>query len=220
MSGGRSLLAMVLVASAGLWGCGSAEETAGLFAGATAGITALGAQSPADEIEQTYYLGVFDPQDQLPPQVYRIRVHGQSSFLNSTRFASGWVPASLLDSLGTSFEFDEDAGHVKTKKGDSDPGKTFDTGRRLMLFGPEGFREAPRNHRLVVVMGGSPEAFFQAVDRTLGVVAEAQAQQRNAAVDGDLADALLRLRAERMALDELDRDVRTDLETENGGGDR
>ena len=42
-----------------------------------------------------------------------------------------------------------------------------------MMFGPEGFREAPANHRLVVVMGADPSAFFEAVDQTLGVIAQA-----------------------------------------------
>ena len=54
----------------------------------------------------------------------------------------------------------------------SEPSDAKDTsalsGRRLMMFGPEGFREAPRNHRLVVVMGSSPEKFFSAVDEALG----------------------------------------------------
>jgi hypothetical protein len=39
------------------------------------------------------------------------------------------------------------------------------------MFGPEGFREAPRDHRLVVVMGSDPSVFFSAVDEALGSVA-------------------------------------------------
>src|SRR5207245_550280 len=69
-------------------GCAHNAQTAGLIAGgiATAAVT------PTHELEQIYYLGVFDPDEQLPRSVYRLRVHGQSSPLNATRFASGWVP--------------------------------------------------------------------------------------------------------------------------------
>ena len=37
--------------------------------------------------------------EQVPPSVYRVRVKGQASFLSATKFASGWVPADLVDSL-------------------------------------------------------------------------------------------------------------------------
>src|SRR6266850_8359765 len=54
-------------------GCATPLQNAGL----AAGITAAGGRSPGHEIEQVYYLGVFDPQDQVSPAVYRVTVHGQ-----------------------------------------------------------------------------------------------------------------------------------------------
>src|SRR4051794_16313012 len=76
-------------------GCSTPEQTITLVGGTT---SVLG-QSPAQEIQQVYYLGVFDPQEQVPPAVYRITVHGQGSAMSFVRFASGWVPAPLIDSL-------------------------------------------------------------------------------------------------------------------------
>ena len=144
------------------------------------GATIVGGQAPTHEIEQIYYLGVFDPQDQLPPEVYRVRVHGQSSFLNATKFASGWVRADVMDSLGTSIGFNKKSGRIEITKGDKDDLAKIKTGRRLVMFGPEGFREAPADHRLVVVMGASPENFFKAVDESLSVVSQAIGEQRAA----------------------------------------
>jgi hypothetical protein len=72
-----------------------------------------------------------------------------------------------------------------------------------MLFGPEGFREAPANHRLVIVMGSDPSAFFQGVDQALGIVAQAT-QSANAGPEierllwNDLARA--QLQRERVEL--------------------
>ncbi|HYE32224.1 MAG TPA: hypothetical protein VEH27_12400, partial [Methylomirabilota bacterium] len=66
---------------------------------AVAGATLSGSQMITDELEQIYYLGVFDPLEQLPPTIYRVTVRGQSSALNRSKFASGWVPAPFIDSL-------------------------------------------------------------------------------------------------------------------------
>ncbi len=185
------------------------------------GATIVGGQAPTHEIEQIYYLGVFDPQDQLPPQVYRVRVHGQSSFLNATKFASGWVPAAVIDSLGTSIGFNKDSKRIEITKGDKDELSKLKTGRRLVMFGPEGFREAPANHRLVVVMGASPEKFFAAIDETLGIVAQATQDasqgEKTAELDRKLFEALTRMKSERERLDRLIESTKTDLPARSGG---
>ena len=67
---GRGLLAL-LVAPV-IAGC--SDEA---FIGGTLGLTLVGAVTPSHEIQQIYYLGAFDPQGQVPPTVYRIRVHGK-----------------------------------------------------------------------------------------------------------------------------------------------
>jgi hypothetical protein len=141
-------------------------------AGIAAGVVAA-AHIPTAQMQQVYYLGVFDPRDQIPPLIYRVRIQGQASMLNATSFASGWVHASVLDSLSPDTSHAATLKELAGKGGKNGDEKSALTGRRLVLFGPEGFREAPKNHRLVVVMGSDPSSFFSSVDRALGVVAEA-----------------------------------------------
>ncbi len=150
-------------------GCNTAE-----IAGSTVGATLLGAQAPGSEIQQIYYLGVFDPMEQIPPQVYRIRVHGQASAISATNFSSGWVPADVIDSLTSKIQHSSSGVAEVTGTPTPTPGQTsgsFLEGRKLVLFGPEGFREAPENHRLVIVMGSSPQKFFSAINNTLTGIA-------------------------------------------------
>lgn len=177
----------------------SQGEKAGVAALAVAG-TVIAGNTPTTDIEQTYYVGVFDPQDQLPPILYRIRVRGQASALNTTRFASGWVRAELLDSLG-SVSFAKDKG-IEISKAD-EKYQTFATGRRLVMFGPEGFREAPAGHRLVIAMGSDPSKFFNAVDEALGVVTAATQGRGSAALDQNLFKDLVDLRAQHDRLSEI-----------------
>jgi hypothetical protein len=159
--------------------------------------TLLGAQSPSTELVQTYYLGVFDPQDQLPPAIYRVRVRGQASALSFTKYASGWVPAAVIDSLTDGYQT-TNAGRGKLERIQAtDTEQTqLDVGRRLMLFGPEGFREAPRNHRLAIVMGSSPDEFFNSVSEALGTVAQAKVGASTANFNGLLSSILLELKSD------------------------
>jgi len=176
---------------------------------------AVAAVTPSTNLEQVYYLGVFDPQDQLPPTLYRVRVRGQASALNFTRYASGWVHADLIDSLSTSVKFSSkelDSG-VQVSAADGADYKAFQTGRRLVLFGPEGFREAPPNHRLVIAMGSSPEKFFNAIDQALGNVAAATQGQSGPRLEQGLFKELLRLRSERERLE----DIRSESKPVAGG---
>jgi hypothetical protein len=202
---------------AGLAGCETAAGTAALIGGGAA----YNSRSPGHEIEQVYYLGVFDPQDQVPPTIYRVRVRGQSSVMGQTQFASGWVPAQVIDSLGShvSANFSQSGVQgsgspltpvggtpVKVSKGEYDLGN-LETGRRLMQFGPEGFRETPRDHRLVIVMGHNPENFFTAIDQALGAVSQVRAEGQDNALVKKLFEALLVLRAESDQLQDVGRDL-------------
>lgn len=209
----RPRLAIFATVASGLFlsACGSLE---GNLALGVVGTTIAGSHSPNSEIQQIYYLGVFDPREQLPPQVYRVRVHGQASAISATRFASGWVQASVVDSLATSVGFDEQ-GDIKIGKQDNQF-TPIETGRRLVLFGPEGFREAPKDHRLVIVMGSNPEDFFNAIDQSLGVVAEAIDERRNAALGRLLFEALAAVKAERERITELVKEVDRELPKREG----
>ncbi|MHC4528538.1 MAG: hypothetical protein ACYS29_11725 [Planctomycetota bacterium] len=199
---------MLIVMSLLALSCGCTTTVDTIAAGV--GGTAFLAHSPTNEVEQIYYLGVFDPQEQAPATVYRVRVHGQASAISFTKFASGWVKADLIDSLGTSIGFDKESGAIEITKSEDDWSGAMQTGRRLMLFGPEGFREAPKDHRLVIVMGSNPEAFFRAVDESLGVVSGVQVQQQNSALNQVLFETLKQVRKEREGLDGLVNDKEAD----------
>lgn len=194
-------------------GCATPWQTTALTAGVA---TATGAYSPNNEIEQIYYLGVFDPYEQVPPSVYRVRVHGQASFISRTKFASGWVRADLIDSLGTEVKWDRDKGGISISKTGDNPLSSITPERRMMLFGPEGFREAPKDHRLVLVMGASPQEYFEAVDSALGSVSQAQAELRNSSLNSLLFEALIQVKSEKDSLAQLARDVDTDLPEAKG----
>lgn len=160
--------------------------------------------TPSADLEQTYYLGSFDPRGQLPPAIYRVRLRGQSSILNRTRFASSWVPAAVVDSLTGAANINTGKsgnGAVTLSKPTDEERSTLEgAGRRLMLFGPEGFRKAPENHRLVVIMGSSPEDVEQAFASALGTVAQARFGRSGTALDRDLFGLLLDLRQEQEQL--------------------
>lgn len=204
----RQCLLVFLVVNL-LTACSTSEQNIGLAAAAMT--TGILAKTPSNELEQIYYLGVFDPQDQLPPMIYRVRVRGQASAFSNMRFASGWVPAPLVDSLSSTIAF-ANQDNLKTKiERDATSESVIKTNRRLMLFGPEGFREAPAEHRLVIMMGASPEKFFNAIDSAVGTVAQATQQQSNAALTKFLFQALVQLKAEREQLHLLAEDTERDL---------
>ena len=198
-----------------LSGCSSMNSTQKEVTWGVLGVTALAARTPAQEIEQIYYLGVFDPQEQVPPMVYRIRVHGQASILSGLQFGSGWVPAEIIDSLGSNISFKD--GNIKIEKAGEGLSSSLTTGRRLVMFGPEGFREAPANHRLVIVMGSSPEDFFNAMDRSLGLVSKNIQAQRNIQLTQLLLGAQSDSIRERKRLNEVKRDTEQDLVLQEGG---
>lgn len=167
------------------------------------GVALLGS-APSNEIEQIFYLGVFDPQEQIPQTIYRIRIHGQASALNKMKFGSGWVKAELVDSLTSQQEI---VAQASTLKGDNSP--VFnemlrnDVQRKLIAFGPEGFRVSPKNHRLVVVMGSSPAAFFSAVDQVTGQKARMQNTTISQELVRYLFDSLTDMQAQRKELDRI-----------------
>jgi hypothetical protein len=178
------------------------------------GVTLVGARAPSQEILQTYYIGVFDPLDQLPPALYRLTVRGQSSAISRARFASGWVPANVIDSLNTSIGYDEQGALTVTPK---NADRALDAGRRLVMFGPEGFREAPKDHRLVIVMSSSPEDFFNAVGESLETIVNVQQEQFESAESQRILEELYRLRGELDELKRLQESVDATAEQEEEG---
>lgn len=181
----------------------------------TAGTTAAGAVIPAQEVRQIYYLGVFDPKEQLPSTIYRVTIHGQASFISNKKFASGWLPAHLADSLGSNISFNKN-GNIQIIPASGDDKSELTTGRRLMLFGPEGFREAPHGHRLAVVMASSPEDFFEAVGSGLDTLAEVQVQKLEAEAGKEVITALSEIYLERVKLESLKNQIERDVVVPEG----
>lgn len=204
------LVALAGSASIGASGCATAAGNVGLVA-AGGGITGL--NSPANEISQVYYLGIFDPQEQIPASFYRITVRGQASFWSNVRFASGWVPSEVVDSLNNRISVDANGTDdpVKALPAGQKEMTGLPTGRRMVAFGPEGMREAPPNHRLVVVMGASPHYFFQAVDQVLGALAKTKNAGADKALPRQLLEAILKAQSEQSDLALLAEGVKRDL---------
>ncbi|QOJ01694.1 MAG: hypothetical protein HRU70_14875 [Phycisphaeraceae bacterium] len=188
-------------------GCGTPWP----YIGGAAGLTAYGGQAPSNEVQQVYYLGIFDPQEQLPPAVYRVTVRGQASALSATRFASGWVPANVVDTLNTTLTPDAKTGAITVNPGEHG---SIKTGRRLVLFGPEGFREAPKDHRLVIVMGSDPSKYFEAVGTSLGEIAQATLEAKGSANAKELMAEYMRLQRQADTLSSIER--RLTIRTEGG----
>ena len=194
------ILIAVVLPSLCQMGCSwSTDEVAGTIVGGVVTTTAIAARTPGHEIEQVYYLGAFDPQEQLPPTIYRVIVRGQASILSGTKFASGWVPSMFIDSLNTHVGFDVNDAKSPNAKITSDNDKYLSKGfrgRKLVLFGPEGFREAPKDQRLVLVMGASPQKFFKAIDSALGEFSAIQVSQTHGALRNELLKTLLELNSQ------------------------
>jgi hypothetical protein len=193
-----------------LIGCATPAQTAGL---AIAGVAVVGSTALTDEIEQIYYLGIFDPLEQLPPTIYRVTVRGQASFLSGTDFATGWVPAPLIDSLSSSLKKTGEAGHSRFgfEAADTNAEVRLDPGRRLMLFGPEGFREAPRDYRLCIVMGADPKKFFEAVDQALGDMSQVSVEKGNTAIKTEMLGLYQRIAKTTERIDAVTAEVRQTL---------
>lgn len=196
-----ALVALALSVTA----CGNLTDAQNIGLGVVGATTYLG-RSPSNEIEQVYYVGIFDPQEQLPPSIYRLRVRGQASSISQTRFASGWVPAAVADSIGGSIRLAKEAEPIEVKRAAEE--SNLATGRRLVMFGPEGFREAPREHRLVVVMGSDPQKYFSAIEQSLGVVAAAKQTRSPSQLDRTIFEELLQLSADRDGMTNLLRDLK------------
>lgn len=205
------ILITVILPCLSQMGCSwSTDEIAGTVVGGVVTTTAIGARTPAQDLEQVYYLGAFDPREQIPPTIYRITVRGQASVLSSTKFATGWVPASFIDSLNSHIGLDVNDANSPNPNftpGSADYSAGPFRGRKLVLFGPEGFREAPKDQRLVIVMGASPDAYFEAIDNVLGEYSSMQVEKVKGPMKNKLLNTLIELDAQEDQIKELELNV-------------
>jgi hypothetical protein len=195
IQGGLATAALIVLA-----GCQNAAQTTASVLGGTG----VGGLTPTNSLEQIYYLGVFDPREQIPQSFYRVTVRGQASAINlDTKFSSGWVPSALIDGLGTNIDTKLNGTDVSGGKTDTRVPELNDPVKRMFMVGPEGIRVSPADHRLVIVMGSSPEGFFEAVDSALGSLAGAEvAASSNKAKESVLAESR-RLDAEEAEITQL-----------------
>ncbi len=187
-------------------GCASPAQTVGLTAGIVAGTTLVGARSPGHEMQQVYYLGTIDPLEQLPPTIYRLTVRGQSSGMSSVRFTSGWAPAELIDTLNSAARFTENGSAPLAFAGTNQV--NIAGRRRFVMFGPDGFRAAPKDYRLVIVMGANPDRFFQAIDEVLGSLGQVTVAKEGDQVKGQLLQAYSEAFQQSTSLRTLGEDLR------------
>ena len=150
-------------------------------------------------------------------------MRGQASAISGVDFQSGWVPAAFVDSLGSSIQFQSattgsDPGLPKfsevVQKSDEKDG--IKVGRRLVLFGPEGFRYAPKNHRLTILMGSDASKFFQAVDTALGEVAEAKEFESSHGIRSAIHEALAELARDAETASDVELSAERRLNTAGG----
>jgi hypothetical protein len=194
------VLCVAAAAVALLWvsGCSSPGRTNNAL---LSGGLALATFTPNAEIEQIYYLGVIDPLSQVPEAIYRVRVRGQASAMSETKFQTGWVPAWTIDALNGQYTGKGEGRKVGVpQRCDDTENCTPTVGRGLVQFGPEGFRDAPRDQRLVIVMGADPSKFFQAVSSTLNTVSGAKLDKDNAGIRKEMTGALVQAKGDQAGL--------------------
>ena len=195
------LSSVCFISFSNLIGCATTEQSIAL---GVAGVTFVGGSIPSSEIEQVYYLGIYDERSQLPPEFYRIKVHGQASALSDMTFGSGWVPAKLVDTLNPDSQAMLSKSDIDSATGQSPCGTDFLTGRKLILYGPEGFRRVPNCYRLALVMGADPSAFFSAMDQTLGYIHTVKSEERDNILTIQLLKHQSQLHSESSRLEDLE----------------
>jgi len=117
------------------------------------------ASCSSTRIQTTHYLGVFDPQQQVPEELYKVTIDGNASAVSDVKYASGWVPAAEADLLVTQVKRDDQDNITIT--GDASVSVSVGTRRRFFEIGPSGVSTQPEDGRFVIVMGSNPDYFFR-----------------------------------------------------------
>lgn len=112
-------------------------------------------------IHTIHYLGVFDPQDQVPPELYRIDISGRAGAFSNVKYGSGWVPARQADLLVQDIRPD-DQGRISVT-GDETRTVSVTPRRRFFEIGPFAVATEPDDGRFVVVMSADPDYFFKKI---------------------------------------------------------
>ncbi len=123
----------------------------------------------SQDFRQVYYLGVYDPNEDVTQQLYRVSIQGDTAWYSTVKYASGWAPAEAVDALTGTLTQDQAGVRLSGEGRDV----RLPPGRSLMLYGPEGFRIVPQDHRLVLVMSSDPSEFFKQVQLIAGAKVEA-----------------------------------------------
>jgi hypothetical protein len=131
-------------------------------------------------VQTTHYLSVFDPQEQVVQELYRVQITGEAdASVTNTTFATGWVDAASAD-LATAKVEPGDGGIIHTSGGTSATAAALSpvaAERRFFEVGPLGVATEPQNYRFVVVMGANPEKFFNTIEGITALRRSGQAPQ-------------------------------------------
>lgn len=132
------------------------------------------------EMQTTHYVGVFDPQQQVTQELYRITINGHSKPMSSVKYASGWVPARTADLLTRAIRYREH--DIELSGADPADVAAIEAERRFFEIGPLGVSFEPQDARFVVVMNSDPDYFFQkmsiALDALSGTASDPTRRQR------------------------------------------
>jgi len=111
------------------------------------------------EVQTRHYVGVFDPQEQVTQELYRITIRGHSKPLSNVQYASGWVPAEAADLLTRSIRLQDH--DVQLSGTEAASIAAIMAERRFFEIGPLGVSFEPQDARFVIVMSSDPDYFFQ-----------------------------------------------------------
>jgi hypothetical protein len=154
-------------------------------------LASLAAACRSTEVTTTQYLAVFDPQQQVTQELYRVRIHGEAAWYSDTDFATGWVPSGVADLVENSFSpvrnENGGTGVSYSKSPDGKPPEPITrASRQFYEVGPAGVSTSPQDHRFVVVMGANPDQFF----KKMGLLTTMGKDPDGASLNGRLTLAL------------------------------
>lgn len=112
-------------------------------------------------VHTEHFLGVFDPSEQVPPELYRIKITGKAQWMSKVKYGSGWVPARQADLLVQDIRPDEQGKF--TISGQNSDAVSMAVRRRFFEIGPFAVATEPEDGRFVVVMSSDPDYFFKKI---------------------------------------------------------
>jgi len=112
-------------------------------------------------VETQHYVGVYDVEQQVTQELYRVTIRGESGPMSEVQYASGWVPAAQADLLASKIELAKNMD--VSISGDPSAGSLLPPSHRYFEMGPLGVTPNPEKGRFVIVMNSDPDKFFNMI---------------------------------------------------------